>query len=121
MSFRNRKLVHWIAAASILMSALAPTISLAVVNDGNAFAMEVCSSSGSKMVQMPSDDSGKADIKMQACPYCLAHVSITPSFESGISVDAPQSFAAFPALFYQSPKPLANWVTPPSAAPPVQA
>jgi len=30
MSFRNRKLVHWIAAASILMSALAPAISHAV-------------------------------------------------------------------------------------------
>ena len=121
MSFRNRKLVHWIAAASILMSALAPAISHAVVKGNTSFAMEVCSTSGSKVVQMQSDDSSQADIKMQACPYCLAHVSITPSFESGISVDAPQSFAAFPALFYQSPKPLANWVTPPSAAPPVKA
>ncbi|MBT8609551.1 DUF2946 domain-containing protein [Polynucleobacter paneuropaeus] len=121
MTFRNRKLVHWIAAASILMSALAPAISQAVVKNGNSFAMEVCSTSGSKMIQMQSDDSGKADVKMQACPYCLAHASITPSFESHISVDAPQSYALFPALFYQSPKPLANWVSPPSAAPPAQA
>jgi len=29
--------------------------------------------------------------------------------------------ALFPQLFYQSPKPLAVWVTPPSAAPPAQA
>ncbi|MBT8543441.1 DUF2946 domain-containing protein [Polynucleobacter paneuropaeus] len=121
MTFRNRKLVHWIAAASILMSALAPAISQAVVKNANGFAMEVCSTSGSKMIQMQSDDSGKADVKMQACPYCLAHASITPSFESHLSVDAPQSYALFPALFYQSPKPLANWVSPPSAAPPVQA
>ena len=121
MTFRNRKLVHWIAAASILMSALAPAISQAVVKNANGFAMEVCSTSGSKMIQMQSDDSGKADVKMQACPYCLAYASITPSFESHISVDAPQSYALFPALFYQSPKPLANWVSPPSAAPPAQA
>ncbi|AWW47634.1 DUF2946 domain-containing protein [Polynucleobacter paneuropaeus] len=121
MTFRNRKLVHWIAAVSILMSALAPAISQAVVKNANGFAMEVCSTSGSKMIQMQSDDSGKADVKMQACPYCLAHASITPSFESHISVDAPQSYALFPALFYQSPKPLANWVRPPSAAPPAQA
>jgi hypothetical protein len=26
-----------------------------------------------------------------------------------------------PKLFYQSPKPLSVWVTPPSAAPPIQA
>ena len=121
MTFRNRKLVHWIAAVSILMSALAPAISQAVVKNANGFAMEVCSTSGSKMIQMQSDDSGKADVKMQACPYCLAHASITPSFESHISVDAPQSYALFPALFYQSPKPLANWVSPPSTAPPAQA
>ncbi|MBT8556275.1 DUF2946 domain-containing protein [Polynucleobacter paneuropaeus] len=121
MTFRNRKLVHWIAAVSILMSALAPAISQAVVKNANGFAMEVCSTSGSKMIQMQSDDSGKADVKMQACPYCLAHASITPSFESHISVDAPQSYALFPALFYQSPKPLANWVRPLSAAPPAQA
>ncbi len=121
MTFRNRKLVHWIAAVSILMSALAPAISQAVVKNGNSFAMEVCSTSGSKMIQMQSDDSGKADVKMQACPYCLAHASITPSFESHLSLDAPQSYALFPALFYQSPKLLANWVSPPSAAPPAQA
>ncbi|MBT8595578.1 DUF2946 domain-containing protein [Polynucleobacter paneuropaeus] len=121
MNFRHRKLVHWLAAIAIAMSALAPALSQAVVKNGNGFAMEVCSTSGSKMIQMQSDESGKADVKMQACPYCLAHASITPSFESHISVDAPQSYALFPALFYQSPKPLANWVRPPSAAPPVQA
>ena len=121
MTFRNRKLVHWIAAASILMSALAPAISQAVVKGNTSFAMEVCSTSGSKMVQMQSDDSGQAETKMQSCPYCLAHASITPSFKSHTFVDAPQSYAVFPALFYLSPKPLANWVTPPSAAPPVQA
>lgn len=57
----------------------------------------------------------------QPCPYCLAQSVITPAFNTNLKFGAPQSFAFLPQLFYQSPKPLAIWVTPPSAAPPAQA
>jgi hypothetical protein len=59
--------------------------------------------------------------QMQPCPYRLSHSSITPAFNTNLTFAAPNSFALLPQLFYQSPKPLAVWVTPPSAAPPTQA
>jgi Protein of unknown function (DUF2946) len=122
MKFSKKRLIHWIAAAAIAMSALAPAVSQAVslVKGGHGFAMEICSVDGSKMqIDVQDDDQGVAN-SMQPCPYCIAHVSITPVFNTNLTFEAPQSFSLLPQLFYQSPKPLTIWVTPPSAAPPTQ-
>jgi hypothetical protein len=124
MNFHKQGLIHWIAALAIAMSALAPAMSQAVslAQYGQGFAMEICAVDGSKM-QMNIQTEGQLDQagQSQPCPYCLAHSSITPVFNTNLTFKAPQSFAFLPQLFYQSPKPLAVWVTPPSAAPPVQA
>ena len=124
MNFRKQRLIHWIAAFAIAMSALAPAISQAVslAQGGHGFAMEICAVDGSKM-QMNIQTEGQLDQaeQSQPCPYCLAQNSITPAFNTNLKFGAPQSFAFLPQLFYQSPKPLAVWVTPPSAAPPTQA
>jgi Protein of unknown function (DUF2946) len=124
MNFHKNRLIHWIAALAIAMSALAPAMSQAVslAQSGQGFAMEICAVDGSKM-QITIQTDGQLDQAEQAqpCPYCLAHSAITPAFNTNLTFGAPQSFAFLPQLFYQSPKPLAAWVTPPSAAPPVQA
>ena len=124
MMIRNRKLVHWLAAIAIAMSALAPALSQAVslAKGGHGFSMEICSVDGSKMqvtVQV-TDQADQVDTT-QPCPYCLAHSSVTPAFNTNLTFQAPQTFAMLPQLFYQSPKPLSVWLTPPSAAPPAQA
>jgi hypothetical protein len=123
MNFRKNRLIHWIAAVAIAMSALAPAVSQAVslVKHGQGFAMEICSADGSKtQINIQSED--QADVaEVQPCPYCIAHTAITPSFNTHLTFQAPQTLALLPQLFYQSPKPLAVWVTPPSAAPPVIA
>jgi hypothetical protein len=123
MNFHKSRLIHWIAAMAIAMSALAPAVSQAVslANGGHGFAMEICSVDGSKMqldVQLDDQESGNS---MQPCPYCVTHASITPAFNTNLTFAAPTSFALLPKLFYQSPKLLSVWVTPPSAAPPAQA
>jgi len=122
---RNSKLVHWIAAFAILMSALAPTISQAVsiAKDQHGFVMEVCSAQGHQFsVAIPSPEkTNKPLFKINHCPYCLTHNFITPAFNTSLTLKAPQSFALLPKLFYQSPKLINVWVTPPSAAPPAQA
>ena len=123
MNFHKNRLIHWIAAFAIAMSALAPAASQAVslAKHGEGFAMEICSVDGSKMqINVQGDEQEVAD-QAQPCPYCLAHSGITPAFNTSFIFEAPQTLSLFPALFYQSPKPLAVWVTPPSAAPPVQA
>jgi hypothetical protein len=124
MNFRHRKLVHWLAAIAIAMSALAPALSQAVslAKGGNGFAMEICSVDGSKMqISVQADEQADQVNSTQSCPYCVTHFSVTPVFNTNLSFQAPQTFAMLPQLFYQSPKPLAVWVTPPSAAPPAQA
>ena len=124
MNFHKNRLIHWIAAFAIAMSALAPAISQAVslAQGGHGFEMEICAVDGSK-IQMNIQTEGQLDQagQSQPCPYCLAQNSITPAFNTNLKFGAPQSFAFLPQLFYQSPKPLTVWVTPPSAAPPVQA
>ena len=124
MNFYKNRLIHWIAAFAIAMSALAPAVSQAVslAKGGNGFAMEICAMDGSKMqITVELEQSSEQTSQAQPCPYCLAQTAITPAFNTSLTFEAPQSFAFLPQLFYQSPKPLAAWVTPPSAAPPVQA
>ena len=123
MNFRKNHLIHWIAASAIAMSALAPAVSQAVslAKHGQGFAMEICSADGTKAeIKVQTDDQEVAD-QAQPCPYCFAQNTITPAFNTNLTFQAPQTLALLPALFYQSPKPLAVWVTPPSAAPPTQA
>ncbi|ANI99849.1 hypothetical protein A8O14_07065 [Polynucleobacter wuianus] len=123
MKFSKNRLIHWIAAAAIAMSALAPAVSQAVslAKGGHGFAMEICSVDGSKMQIDVQGDEQDAANQVQPCPYCVMHSSITPAFNTNLTFEAPNSFALLPKLFYQSPKPLSVWVTPPSAAPPAQA
>ena len=123
MNFHKNRFVHSIAALAILMSALAPAVSQAVslTKHGQGFAMEICSIDGSKMQIDIQDDGQDVANQMQSCPYCVAQSSIIPAFNTNLSFEAPQTLALLPQLFYQSPKPLAVWVTPPSAAPPTQA
>jgi O-acetyl-ADP-ribose deacetylase (regulator of RNase III) len=123
MNFHKNRLIHWIAALAIAMSALAPAVSQAVsfAQHGQGIAMEICSVDGSKMqIDVQTDDQDLAN-QMQPCPYCIAHVAITPAFNTNLSFATPTSFALLPKLFYQSPKLPNVWVTPPSAAPPAQA
>ena len=123
MKVSKNRLIHWIASVAIAMSALAPAVSQAVslVKGGHGFAMEICSVDGAKMqIDVQTGDQDLTD-QMQPCPYCVTHSSITPAFNTNLTFAAPNSFALLPQLFYQSPKPLAVWVTPPSAAPPTQA
>lgn len=120
MNFHKNRLIHWIAVLAITTSALAPAVSQAVslAKHGQGFAMEICSTDGT-MAQMnvSSEDQGVA-AEGQACPYCLAQNLITLSFDTSLTFQAPQTLALLPQLFYQSPKPLTVWVTPPSTAPP---
>ena len=120
MNFRKNRLIHWIAALAIAMSALAPAVSQAVslAKHGQGFAMEICSADGSKaQIHVQTDD--QSDIAgVQPCPYCLIQHLITPTLNTSLTFEAPQTFTFLPQLFYQSPKPIAVWLTPPSAAPP---
>jgi hypothetical protein len=124
MSFRKNRLIHWIAALAIAMSALAPAVSQAVslAKHGQGFVMEICAADGTKSL-MNVQDEERTDLadSMQPCPYCVTHDDVTIAFNANLNIQSDQGFALFPKLFYQSPKPLAVWFAPPSTAPPTQA
>lgn len=124
MNFRKNRLIHWIAALAIAMSALAPAVSQAVslAKHGQGFAMEICAADGTKL-QVNVQDEEQTDLadSMQPCPYCVTHDDVTIAFIANVNLQSPRSFALFPKLFYQSPKPLAVWFAPPATAPPTQA
>lgn len=120
MNFHKKRIIHWIAALAIAMSALAPAVSQAVslAKHGQGFAMEICSADGTKAQINIQDEDQSELVEVKHCPYCVTHSAITPAFNTNLTFQAPQNFALLPQLFYQSPKPLAVWVSPPSAAPP---
>lgn len=123
MNFCKNRFIHWIAALAIAMSALAPAVSQAVslAKHGQGFAMEICSAEGAKTQHIVQIDDGSDLPEVQPCPYCITHIPTTPAFNTNLTFQAPQTLTLLPHLFYQSPKPLTAWVTPPSAAPPVQS
>jgi hypothetical protein len=123
MNFHKNRLIHWIAVAAIAMSALAPAASQAVslAKNGQGFAMEICSADGNKVQIDVKLDGQEVAEHSQHCTYCITHGDIALAFNTNLTFEAPQTLALLPQLFYQSPKPLAVWVTPPSAAPPAQA
>ena len=85
MNFRYRKLVHWLAAIAIAMSALAPALSQAVslVEGGNGFAMEICSVDGSKCrsvfrVTNRLTRSIQPNLVLTALPISVSHQHLIP-------------------------------------------
>jgi hypothetical protein len=121
MNFHKNRLIHWIAAVAISMSALAPAVSQAIslAKHGQGFAMEICAADGTQsQIHVQVNDQTELLDSTQPCHYCLAQNTITPAFNTNLTFQAPQTLALLPQLFYQSPKPLTIWVTPPSAAPP---
>jgi hypothetical protein len=123
MNFHKNRLIHSISAIAIAMSALAPAVSQAVslAKHGEGFTMEICSADGTQMQISVQVDDQEVASQTQTCPDCVAQSSIIPAFNTNLTFQTPQTLALLPQLFYQSPKPLTVWVTPPSAAPPTPA
>ena len=113
-------LIHWIAICSIVMASLAPAISQAVSlsEQGKGYAVEICTTMGTKMVAMGDTDQSKQDVGNQSCPYCLAHMAYVLPLNTSLNFSEPKALSLYPQLFYQSPKPLIAWITPPNQAPP---
>jgi len=120
---QKHRLFHWIAAFAILMGALAPAFSQAVAfaKGDHSFTQEICSAAGHKIqIYDDSDTTSDQVTPLDHCPYCVVHSDFLAPTNLAFKFVAPTTFAFFPPLFYQSPKPLTAWVTPPSAAPPTQ-
>ena len=120
MKFRfKRVLVHYLAISSTAFASLAPAISQAVSigHSGSGFSIEICTSTGTKMIQQIDQESSSTKAS-ESCPYCATHQPISLPLGDQLQFAAPEHFSFFPPLFYHAPKPLLAWVKQPSQAPP---
>jgi hypothetical protein len=115
---RIRHLAAWIACFSILLAALAPTVSRSRA-DICATANPVSAGEEDHTAHHHSSTPAKPALHFDHCPFCFTHAGsfgLVP-LDSFTLPDA-SSYMLFPSLFYQSPHTLFVWATPQSRAPP---
>lgn len=105
----------WFACLAILLNALTPALSYAfAAQHANSAASEICSASGAVYTRaeagMDSPSSDAIDHHIKHCPFCISHAGsaglppVTPPLAVVSGHDA------YPPLFYQSPRPLFDWL-----------
>lgn len=140
--FRHR-LYAWIALFAMLAGALAPTISRAAAagdQSGVRYWLEVCSASGSNLIELAVADAGRygghglvtaapadgegapAHLALDHCPYCGAQAGTAalPPHDPPPLIVAQRVMRA-PTLFLLAPRPLFAWSSARPRAPPFPA
>ena len=124
----HRRFTAWVALLALVLGALAPTVTQAMVAGGDrADWQQICSVSGMVWVKadtgevsqpqpdggMPGSDAG------QHCPWCTLHggASGLPPVEAVAMLPAP--LAEQPSAFYRAPLTDTVWATARSRAPPL--
>ncbi|WP_229726288.1 DUF2946 domain-containing protein [Oxalicibacterium faecigallinarum] len=129
MTLVMQRSAAWIALCTILLAALAPSISHALAKHNahgiEQTVVEICTMEGSKMVQVdaaqqpePTHHQEQVD-HFEHCPFCKTNSVATglPATTAPLIHSIPPR-GAFPALFYQAPQGLYVWTTASPRAPP---
>ena len=112
----TRRFAAWIACCAILFAAIAPSISQAVtIAQGGTWA-EICSASGTRLVQIDVGDTG---LHFEHCPFCATHADASgmPP-RAGFVLPLASTHTSYPSLFYHAPRTLPIWSSAQSRAPP---
>ncbi|WP_248281855.1 DUF2946 domain-containing protein [Parazoarcus communis] len=124
----RQRLMASIALFAMLLSALAPAISQAMVPvfEANGLALvEICTSQGMQWVAVDAAEreQGQGDMAdMASCPYCCPHAgtfALPPPDTAGPGLVHPDLL--LPPLFYLAPRPLFAWAASHPRAPPLAA
>ncbi|MCM8566404.1 DUF2946 domain-containing protein [Thauera linaloolentis] len=133
---RFRKRLHaWLAIVAMLVAALAPAVSRAMVDAEGQFLIDICSAGGTHRFAIPAADAGlyldaalaEGDDSdgsllesLSACPYCGSHaagVGLPPMERTALLVAGGVS-ERLPLLFLVAPRPLFAWSPSSPRAPP---
>ncbi len=121
----TRRLIALVAVFTVLMLALAPTISNAIASASAGQWSEICMANGISVssktrVTSPSLPE-KHDLHSEHCPYCVIHAdsfALPPVYdEIHLPLIKISSFS-FPRLYYQASRPLFAWSSAQPRAPP---
>lgn len=119
----------WLVSFTILLAAMLPSLSHAMlVSQGATFA-EICSATGAKLVVI--DASGNVDTSRDSsslmnssmnCPYCAIHHGAPDLPPAALSWTPPAALAfERPQLFLVAPRPLFAWAPSLARGPPAVA
>lgn len=116
----HARLFSWVAIFAILLAALAPSVSYAVGSADGVSSIDVCTSQGSKWIQVGENGPEPAsEHLLDHCLYCSLH---TPTL--GLPPAAPTALLTsrqaheVPLGFLGAPRTLHAWVSAQPRAPP---
>ena len=130
MTRLQSRFTTWVALLSLVLGALLPTATQAMVANGNrADWLEVCGVSGMAWVKadtgevrdhLPDGSVPTSDVK-QHCLWCTLHGGAADLPVSQIDVDLPPRLTDLPLAFYRAPLVATVWAPAQSRAPPLAA
>ncbi len=131
MSFSrlHRRFTAWLALLAVLLGALAPTVTHAMVlGSDRADWLEICGVSGMVWVkadtgevsQVPPEGSSPASVASH-CPWCTLHGGASAPPVHQASLEPLSGSDLMPAALYRAPLQDKVWVTAQSRAPPLAA
>lgn len=120
----HRRFTAWLAMLALVMSALAPTVSQAVVmSSDHADWLEVCTTTGVMWVKADSVTMDDGTLPMvgheQGCDICTHSVTGAPPVLTDIAVPALWQSSAQPQALVSSAHPAVLWAPAQSRAPPL--
>ncbi len=122
----HRRFTAWLAMLALVMSALAPTVSQAVVmSSDRADWLEVCTTTGVMWVKADSATTDEGTMPMvgheQGCEICIHTVTGAPPVLSGIATTVMGQPFVRPQTLVASAHPAVLWAPAQSRAPPLFA
>ena len=116
----THKWIHWLTAAAVMLTSVAPMAAHGspILSDAGSLKMAVCAPSGASIdlwVDLGLPESHQAQ---NGCAYCLVQDSYVPSIDQGLQFAAPESISKIPSVFHATALPIIAWMQLPSRAPP---
>ena len=112
--------IHWLTAAAVVCSSLAPTALHArpIISDTSVLQMQICAPSGEQIDLRVDLELPEAHQTKTGCAYCLVQDSYIPSIDLDLQFAAPETISKFRSALHASPLPIIGWMQLPSRAPP---
>ena len=116
----SRTWIHWLTAAAVILTSLAPTALHArpILADAGVLKMQICAPSGEQIDLRVDLELPEAHQIKTSCAYCLVQDSYIPSIDLDLQFAVPESTSKFRSALHASPLPIIGWMQLPSRAPP---
>ena len=112
--------IHWLTAAAVMLTSLAPTAlhARSIFSDAEILQLQICAPSGEQIDLRVDLELPEAHQTQTGCAYCLVQDSYIPSIDLDLQFAVPETISKFRSALRASPLPIIAWMQLPSRAPP---